>query len=185
VTTNRSNSNSTRQESHAITLWIDSYSDIFSDFDPRPFSDRMISEDFLNQLRRASSEFNEKIQVLQLLVPDGTQKEEEERIIRKRLHNYFGSRALQKAKELETIRSRAMYFLISGIIVMLVSSYIAFLKLSGFHINVMLVLFEPAGWFLFWTGLESLVSASQAKKAERSFYDKMSLLHIEFSPYKV
>jgi hypothetical protein len=184
VTTNRSNSNPARQESHAITLWIDSYSDIFSDFDPRPFSDRMVSEDFLNQLRRASSEFNGKIQVLRLLVPDGTQKEEQERTIRKRLQNYFSSRAHQKAEELKVIRSRAMYFLVAGIFVMLVSSYIAFLKLTGFHINVMLVLFEPAGWFLFWTGLESLASASQSKKAERSFYDKMSLLHIEFSPYK-
>jgi hypothetical protein len=144
----------------------------------------MVSEDFLNQLRRASSEFNQKIQVLRLLVPDGMQEEEQERTIKKRLHNYFGSRALQKAEELKSIRSRALYFLIAGIVVMLVSSYIAFLKLTGFHINVMLVLFEPAGWFLFWTGLESLVSASQTKKAERSFYDKMSLLHIEFSPYK-
>jgi hypothetical protein len=122
--------------------------------------------------------------VLKLLVPEGMQKEEHEKVVRKRLQAYFTGRYHQHVDELKAIRLRAMYFIFAGIGVMLISSYIAFLKLTGFHINMLLVLFEPAGWFLFWTGLEGIVSASQAKRKESEFFLRMSLMHVEFNSYK-
>jgi hypothetical protein len=39
-----------------IKLMLDTYDDIFSDFDPRPFSQRTLSEDFLEEARKASRE---------------------------------------------------------------------------------------------------------------------------------
>ena len=39
---------------YSISLWIDSYDDIFSDFDPRPFSARNISDDFLYEVKKTS-----------------------------------------------------------------------------------------------------------------------------------
>lgn len=168
-----------------VTLWIDSYSDIFSDFDPRPFSDRMISDDFLAQFQRASREVKGDIAVLRLLVPEGTQKEEHERVIKKRLHSFFLAMFRQISDELRVVRTRGVYFIIAGIVLMLITSYISYLKLSGFHINVLLVLFEPGSWFLFWTGLESLTATSRSRKKEISFYNKLSNTHIEFSSYKL
>ena len=35
-----------------ISLWLDTYDDIFSDFDPRPYSQREMSEDFLKEISR-------------------------------------------------------------------------------------------------------------------------------------
>ena len=31
----------------AVSLWLDTYEDIFSDFDPRPYGQRALSEDFV------------------------------------------------------------------------------------------------------------------------------------------
>ena len=39
-----------------ISLIIDTYDDIFSDFDPRPYSQRALSDDFLLEARKASKD---------------------------------------------------------------------------------------------------------------------------------
>lgn len=172
------------QEARTLSLWIDSYNDIFSDFDPRPFSQRMISEDFIAQLKRSSREFRDKIAVLKLMVPDGTQKEEIEKVVKKRLQSYFMSMHGQIVDEVRHTRSRSMYFIASGILLMLASSYITYLKLSGFHFSILLVLFEPGGWFLFWTGLDLFFSFSKNRKGESGFYSKLIDAHVEFTSYK-
>ena len=36
-----------------ISFWLDSYDDLFSDFDPRPYAQKGFSEDFLDEAKRA------------------------------------------------------------------------------------------------------------------------------------
>ena len=36
-----------------VSIWIDSYDDVFSDFDPRSYDERNISDDFLNWFQSA------------------------------------------------------------------------------------------------------------------------------------
>lgn len=36
-----------------ISLWLNSYNDLYSDFDPRPNYQRAISQDFLDESKRA------------------------------------------------------------------------------------------------------------------------------------
>ena len=43
-------------EKTQISLWLDDYADIFSDFDPRPFSQRALSDDFLNEAKKVVRE---------------------------------------------------------------------------------------------------------------------------------
>ena len=62
-----------------ISIWIDSYSDMFSDFDPRSFSERTISNDFIAQLKKVSRDTKGKVSVLKLLVPVGMQKDDHEK----------------------------------------------------------------------------------------------------------
>lgn len=181
---NRGRTNGDSRKHEPITLWIDSYSDIFSDFDPRPFSDRIVSDDFLKQLKRVSREVSGKVDVLKILVPEGKQNENEENLIRKRLENYFADKYEERFTESRQLRARASYFIISGVVLMLLASYLAFTRQTGFHINVMLVLFEPGGWFLFWTGLEGMVTVSNVGATELNFYRKMSTAHVEFASYK-
>jgi hypothetical protein len=67
---------------------------------------------------------------------------------------------------------------------MVLASYISFLNLTGFHISLALAIFEPGGWFLFWTGLDLSLSFSRNKSSEMKFYTRMENAHIEFGFYK-
>lgn len=172
-----------KPETNMISLWIDSYSDIFSDFDPRSFSERAISDDFIGQVKKVSKETTERISVLRLLVPEGTQREDHEKIIRKRLQRYFENMHEQLQTEDKKIKIKSISFFISGIILMVLASYISYLNMTGFHINLLHVLFEPGGWFLFWTGLDTWLTFSKSRQSEVQFYNRMMNIHVDFSSY--
>lgn len=35
-----------------ISIWVDTYDDVFSDFDSRPYDNRELSDDFLTEVRK-------------------------------------------------------------------------------------------------------------------------------------
>ena len=53
----------------AVSLWLDTYEDIFSDFDPHPYGQRALSEDFLAEARRAVRDRRDEVPELRFLVP--------------------------------------------------------------------------------------------------------------------
>lgn len=167
-----------------VSLWIDSYNEIFSDFDPRPFSERIISDDFVVQVKRVTKEKNDTISVLKLLLPEGTQNEDSERIIRKRLQTYFSSISDQLQSEMQKTTRKGYVFTVIGVTTMIIAGYIAYLQLPGFTFKLILTLSEPAGWFLLWTGLDLLISLSSIKKSESRFYRRMENIHVEFGSYR-
>ena len=77
------------KENYSISLWIDFYDDIFSDFDPRHFSLRNISDDFLYEVKKVCGENDFIIKEFKLLIPENERNLKTESIIIKRLHNYF------------------------------------------------------------------------------------------------
>ena len=42
-----------------ISIWLETYDDIFSDFDPKAYSERVLSDDFLVEIRKVSYEKKE------------------------------------------------------------------------------------------------------------------------------
>lgn len=166
-----------------VTLWIDSYSDIFSDFDPRPFSERAVSDDFITQVKRVLRERSGKTNVLKLLVPEGTQKDEQEYVIKKRLQSYFENISTQLKEEGRSVKGKGLVFAAFGITLMVAATCISFLQLSQFAFKLLLALFEPGGWFLLWTGLELMITQSWNRKGEKLFYERFENVHIEFGSY--
>ena len=80
-------------------------------------------------------------------------------------------------------KRKGMIFTAIGIILMLTASYLSFMQPERFHIHFLLVLFEPAGWFLLWAGLDHLVYSSKESKKDLNFYSKMTKSEINFSTY--
>jgi len=166
--------------SRNISIWIDTYDDIFSDFDPRLFSERNVSDDFLNELKKVSREDNFHVNELRLLVPEKNRNQENENIISKHLHAFFRKNVHAYEDEVKRLRKTGFLFVIISIFLLMGASYISSLKSENLLLHVLLVLLEPAGWFLIWRGLDNLLSSSRKETPELDFYNKMAKSKIVF-----
>lgn len=167
-----------------ISIWLDNYDDLFSDFDPRPYSERTLSDDFIREARKVAKEHhNTSNLILQLLLPEKERKDQQEAGIIKRLHYHFNNSMEQLLQERKQINIRGVIYTITGIILMTIASYISYLQAQQYYIHLVLILFEPAGWFLLWLGLDHLVYFSKRTRKELDFYRKMARAKIEFGKY--
>jgi len=163
-----------------ISIWLDSYKDIFSDFDSRPLSERTVSDDFLTEVRKVCDEKSRNKIHLKLSIPENLRNTDDEKVIIKRLHLYFRNTHHLIKNDLRQKNIRGLYYIIAGTLLMLCASYISFLKPQKFYIHTLLILFEPAGWFFLWTRLEYLIYSSKSKKADLIYYNKMAEAVIRF-----
>ena len=166
-----------------VSILLDSYDDIFSDFDPSPYSERTLSDDFIIQAKKFSRNKSENKMSLRLLLPANKRKEQEEKMIIKRLHSYFKSVHQALKSEVKKANIRGLILTLIGTIVMIAASYISFMKPEKYHVHFLLVLFEPAGWFLLWTGFDHLVNSPKETKRDIDFYAKMIKSEIIFLTY--
>lgn len=166
-----------------VVLWIDSYSELFSDFDPRPFAERLVSDDFINQVKHAVKEIPHKLHVLKLLVPEKMRQHDDEVIIRRKLSAYFSDQHEQLTRLNREVRRKGFYFSAAGLIFMLIASYLKELQVTQFYMTFLLTLFEPGGWFLLWTGFDYFMNYSRNRLQDVAFFNRMADVHIEFGSY--
>lgn len=167
-----------------ISLWLDDYTDIFSDFDPRPYSERTLSDDFLLESRKAIRDTaTGKIQFT-LLVPDDKRNVHDEGIIKKRLRSYFKTRFESvKKQNMDTIK-QGILFTSAGVILMFIATFIIFAYTEkSFLTSFLFVVLEPGGWFLFWEGLNLIIFKPKELKHDLEFYHKMSSCEVSFISY--
>lgn len=166
-----------------FSILLDSYDDIFSDFDPSAYSQRILSDDFIIQAKKFSRNKSGNKMSLRLLLPANKRKEQEEKMIVKRLHSYFKGVHQQLEAEVRKKNTRGLILTLIGITIMIAASYISFMKPEKYPVHLLLVLFEPAGWFLLWAGLDHLVYSSKETKKDLDFYSKMTKSEIKFFTY--
>lgn len=165
---------------HDISIWLDTYDDIFSDFDYRPFSDKALSDDFIDELQKVYREKEEVVNEVKLFLPEDQRNSEDEKIITKRLHTHFTNNHLQYKDLSRKLLRKGVLFTLFGIIMMLIASYVSSLHSEILIINALLVIFEPAGWFLLWSGLDIIFDIAKQNKKELDFYSKLSKSKISF-----
>ncbi len=166
-----------------ISLWLDTYDDLFSDFDPRPYSKRAMSIDFLDEVKRASREKATGQIELKFLIPEKVRSIDEESKIKRRLHDHFKKQEdqlcidIKKAVKGGVIMASIGFFLLS--LAVIVELYLQ----SKLFSAIMLTLFEPSGWVMIFYGFDQVFYGSKAKKQELEFYSKMSKADISFMAY--
>lgn len=164
-----------------ISLWVDCYDDLFSDFDLRPFTSRNISDDFLREVKKLSHESDLHVDNLVLYLPKNIRDKDSEAIITRRLHNHFTKNLHFFKKKRKAESKRDLLLSLLGLSMMLTAGYISSSGSRNIWIHVLLVVFEPAGWFLVWINLEHLINSSRREKPELEFYLKLSKCKIFFS----
>ncbi|MEH6513151.1 hypothetical protein [Maribacter arcticus] len=176
-----SNEKKTFSKHVIVNIWLDSLDELFSDFDPRSYLKRTVSDDFIAQIRKVVAEQQGEKLILQLQLPAETRNKQDENIIAKRLQFHFKEKYEGLLKEKRNGIRNALILTLSGIALMIISSYITFLNVEKYPLHLLLVIFEPGGWFCLWTGLDRLIDYAGKRKKELNFYSRMFNAQIQFS----
>jgi len=165
-----------------ISLILNNYEDIFSDFDARQsFSEKAISGDFLRECERASLDKKEGFELV-LFVPKNCRNLDDEFKIKKRLQEHFSKHLDEKEKEIKKIKRNGIRWIMGGITVIILRGY-SNIVISNEFIHSILSIFEVPGWFLVWEGLGKIFIEAKDIVPDYNFYRKMSRCHIVFRSY--
>jgi hypothetical protein len=165
-----------------ISLILDSYGDLFSDFDPRPYSEKALSEDFLEECNRAVRNREDGVE-LRLLVPKKLRNHVEEAKIKKRLKSHFHKHFEKQKKKFRSIRMQGIAWFLMGTFVMIGSTFLYPYHEVNFFLTLLSIVSEPASWFFFWEGLGKFFMESKRPLPKYNFYKRMSKLEIYFIDY--
>lgn len=163
-----------------ISLWLDSYDDIYSDFDSRHYLKRRISEDLIDELQSSLKYIPGRTENLQLLLPHNQRKMDIEKEIAFSIKEQFNKRLDILKQSARNIYNRGLMLVMLGVLVMAIDSLIAYKGYSSYLMTVLRIILEPAGWFLIWNGLDFLLYEYRKTKKDIDFFDILSQLNIHF-----
>lgn len=163
-----------------LNLWLDLYDDIYSDFDSRHYKKRRISEDFLHELHIEMKYKEYQASDMVLLLPQECRNEPTEKIIIESLTDFFTAQFHLHQDKCRKKLNKGIMLFASGVIIMLLNSWVSYRSIESFSIIALKVLLEPAGWFLMWAALDFLFYDFIELKKERNFYKKFSEMNIQF-----
>lgn len=167
-----------------ITISIDNFDDIFSDFDSREFTQRDVSDDFLNELKKKTIDIEFPLTEIRLELPVNEKKTEQEIIITKRLHQFFKIQLAKHERYLSKVQIRGFTFLILGMALLFLAGYSISLIERNWMKNAVMVITEPGGWYFAWNGLEKLFSKTEKQIPDLEFYKKINRAKIFFIAQK-
>jgi hypothetical protein len=169
--------------SHAqISIMLKNYDDIFSSFDPRPFTHRALSDDFLVESKKAAIDKEGNLE-LSFMIPKSERNVNDEIIIKKRLREHFRRHHTLVLNDIKEIKRTGWKMAILGALMITVASILAFFEAENTWLHFLIILLEPAGWFTGWTGLDELHYGVKEEKPILQFYEKMVRAEIAFHPY--
>ncbi len=158
-----------------IAIVIDTWDDVFSDFDPRPLSERTVSGDFVDELKKRYRETRRGDFIITICAPVELKDEKSERMVTQRLKKHFLHRCLQKKKSITRLRLRGAVFVLVGIAAMTFLTLATYYKfLSDLANQMAAIVLMPLGWFGFWEGLSKLIDTSPAAIQDEILFRKLS-----------
>lgn len=169
-----------------VSMRLERYNDIFSDFDIQPYSSRSLSEDFIDELKRATRDKKGGDMELVLHIPKQEQNEVHDLAIKERLTAHFKKHYHLFSEEKRRILKLGVSMVIMGILCMIAATFIIFRDPSkNLYLSFLVVFLEPAAWFLLWEGMDQIIFNSKHMSEDLDFYRKMSNLNgrIHFKSY--
>jgi len=165
-------------DSKDINLKISNYNELFSYFDARNYNNRSLSYDLLSELRRAARDKKENFK---LVINVNKKDKKSEKIIGKRMNDHFKRHYLMLRHERNMHIKNGLLLTILGIIFMIFATFVLFYSDEKTFVNgLLVVILEPAGWFLFWEGLYLVIFDAKNSTPDLGFYKKMSKCKIVF-----
>ena len=169
------------KELKEIDIVIDTWDDIFSDFDPSPLSERTLSEDFIVELKKRYRETRKGDFAVTIYAPVSLKDARSETTIIQRLKRHFKHRSLQRQKEINLIRIKGVIFVLLGICFLTFLTLAAYFKLfNDLIIDILGIVVMPLGWFGIWEGFSKVVDTSPKFIQEELLYNKLARAQYRF-----
>lgn len=169
-------------EKGEISLILKDYDDIFSSFDPRHYSEKALSDDFLQEAKRATRD-KQGVYELRFLIPKSKRNFEHEILIKRRLKDHFRKHYNLLVYEIRHTEWKGIGMAFAGVVMIFASTVIASALNQTFWMRFFETLLEPAGWFTAWTGLDQFFYTIEGKRPDKEFYRKISETRIIFTSY--
>ncbi len=164
-----------------ITITLDTYDDIFSDFDPRPYPQRELSEDFLKEIQRRYMEDKRGRFEVHFTIPSTERDTREEALIKKRLREHFGFVAARESDTIRATKTRGWFYILAGAIVLLANVFALYaLNESNVFYQILSVLLVPAGWYGMYTGMGKVIDEPFSSVEKKSLYEKFERANYVF-----
>ena len=164
-----------------ISIAIDSWDDIFSDFDPSPLEQRILSEDFIAELKKRYRETQRGNFVITIYAPLSLKDDMSERIVIKRLKQYFRFRDLATLKEINDARRMGTLFVIGGVCFLSTLTLITYFKMMDhLLIELLAIILMPLGWFGIWEGFSRIIEPSPLIKQDLELFSKLAKASFKF-----
>jgi len=165
-----------------ITITLDTYDDIFSDFDPRPYEERELSEDFLKEIGRRYLESRHGRFEVRFTIPPSMRELRSESLIKKRLREHFASMVAREQEIITRTKNKGYLYIAIGILVLLADAYFFFiLNDENVLYHLLTILLVPAGWYGMFTGIGKVVDEpfdSVERKKIHEKFEKASYIFI-------
>lgn len=165
-----------------ISLVLDSYNDIFSDFDPRGYSERALSDDFLLECKRAAHDKGDRGIELRFLIPKNVRRLKDEELIKQRLLEHFKKHVVEKHIDIKNYQRTGVLWIVLGMAIIVTNAIVSF-NFNSPLIETSLKLLEVPSWFLVWEGLGKIFIRAKEKVPDYEFYKKMSSATVGFFNY--
>ncbi len=166
-----------------VSIWLDGYDDVFSDFDPRPYAQRAISDDFIATVRKVIQVKKSGGLELTLLMPKSFRDEKTETLIRKRIQGFFQGQLTHLQRDIRRMRREGLVLSVASVVVLFTAASLPQMGLDEYLKNLLQVILTPGGWFMIFTGLENIFNKPRQKKGEADYCRKLSRCRITFLEY--
>lgn len=163
-----------------LSLWLDTYDDIYSDFDSRSYLKRRISEDFIDELRMSLKYRKDQPDALILMLPGSQRHADIEKEITISIHEQIKDRLNMLLHKVRNILTRGLLLFATGLLLTGVSAFVTLKKPVGYLPLLLRISLEPASWFMLWTGLDLLIYDYRKLRKETFFYKILASLKVHF-----
>lgn len=168
-------------EFREIVIRLDTYEDIFSDFDPRPYSQRALSEDFLKEAQRRYLEDKKGRFEVRFSIPSSERDLKAESLIKKRLREHFALAIRREEELIKNTKNRGYLYIFSGAMVLLANVYTFFLfNEESLMYQLLTVLLVPAGWYGMFTGIGKVIDEPFDAVNRKAVFEKFERANYVF-----
>ena len=156
-----------------IAITLDTYDDIFSDFDPRPYTQRELSEDFLKEITRRYMEGKHGRYEVRFTIPSSERDLKDESLIKKRLREHFSIRVARETEAIKNTKERGYIYIGIGAAVLLADVYFFFLfNEQSLVYQIVSIFLVPAGWYGMFTGIGKVIDEPFDAVERKKLYEK-------------